>query len=54
MGRQAASALTMDTTDMTCDTPAVHRQFPTLQRERLDEVASRMLVPSDGSQLTEG
>jgi uncharacterized protein YbjT (DUF2867 family) len=41
LARQAAAALTMDTTDMTCDTTAVHRQFPTLQRERLDDVATR-------------
>jgi uncharacterized protein YbjT (DUF2867 family) len=42
MARQAATALTMDATDMTYDTTAVPRQFPDLQRERLNDVVTRM------------
>jgi uncharacterized protein YbjT (DUF2867 family) len=53
LARQAAAALAMDTTDMTCDATAVHRQFPGLGWERLDDVVSRMLVPADRSQMTE-
>jgi len=44
LARQATAALTMDTTDMTCDTPAVHRQFPGRRWERLDDVVTRTLV----------
>jgi uncharacterized protein YbjT (DUF2867 family) len=47
LARQATAALMMDTTDMTCDTTAVHRQFPGLRRERLDDVATRMPACSD-------
>jgi hypothetical protein len=47
MARQAATALTMDTTDMTWDAAAVHRQFPSLHRERLEDVIRQTLMPSD-------
>jgi uncharacterized protein YbjT (DUF2867 family) len=53
LARQAAAALVMDTTDMTCGTTDVHRQFPGLRREQLGDVVTRMLVSSDGSQRTE-
>lgn len=41
LARQAATALTMDTTDMTCDTAAVHQHFPGLYPERLDDVVTQ-------------
>jgi hypothetical protein len=33
----------------TCDTTAVHRQFPGLQRERLDDIATRMPAGSESA-----
>jgi uncharacterized protein YbjT (DUF2867 family) len=38
LARQAATALTMNTVDMTCDAASVHRQFPDVRWERLDDV----------------
>ena len=49
LARQAATALTMDTTDMTADTIASHHQFPGLQWESLGDVAARMPARSDSA-----